>query len=137
MMELTTRDKQRLVGVKEAMVRVVTRAATLYPGTFMVIEGLRTKARQAELFAQGRTTPGKVVTWTMESKHLTGDAVDLAPVIGGAIPWGSAGEFDKLAQAMKQAALIEGVQIVWGADWNSNGTAREKGETDSPHYQLK
>lgn len=135
-MELTIRDKQRLVGVKDAMVRVVTRAAAMYPGTFMVVEGLRTKARQAELFAQGRTAPGKIVTWTLDSKHITGDAVDLAPVVGGAIPWGSPAAFDELAQVMFRAAELEGVAITWGADWNNNGIRREKGETDSPHYQL-
>lgn len=135
-MELTVRDKQRLVGVKEAMVRVVTRAATMYPGTFMVVEGRRTSARQAELFAQGRTAPGKIITWTLDSKHITGDAVDLAPVVGGAIPWGSHAAFDELAQVMFRAAELEGVAITWGADWNNNGIRREKGETDSPHYQL-
>jgi peptidoglycan L-alanyl-D-glutamate endopeptidase CwlK len=135
-MQLTERDKQRLKGVKDAMVRVVTRAASLYPGTFMVVEGLRTKERQAELYAQGRTKPGKVITWTMKSKHITGDAVDLAPVVGGAIPWGSPAAFDELAQVMFRAAELEGVAITWGADWNNNGLRREKGETDSPHYQL-
>ena len=135
-MELTARDKQRLVGVKPALVRVVTRAAYIYKGTFMVTEGLRTLARQQELFAQGRTTPGKVVTWTLKSKHLTGDAVDLAPVVDGTIPWGSPAAFDEVAQAMFEAAKLEGVTICWGADWNNNGMRREKGETDSPHFQL-
>lgn len=135
-MQLTVQDKQRLEGVKEAMVRVVMRAATLYPGVFMVVEGLRTKERQAVLYAQGRTKPGKIVTWTLKSKHLTGDAVDLAPVVGGAIPWGSPATFDELAQVMFRAAELEGVAITWGADWNNNGIRREKGETDSPHYQL-
>lgn len=135
-MQLTERDKQRLKGVKAAMVRVVTRAASMYPGTFMVVEGLRTKERQAELYAQGRTKPGKIVTWALKSKHITGDAVDLAPVVGGAIPWGSPAAFDELAQVMFRAAELEGVAITWGADWNNNGLRREKGETDSPHYQL-
>lgn len=135
-MQLTERDKQRLEGVKDALVRVVTRAATMYPGTFMVLEGLRTKERQAALYAQGRTVPGKVVTWTRNSKHLTGDAVDLAPVVGGAIPWGSPAAFDELAQVVFRAAELEGVAITWGADWNNNGIRREKGETDSPHFQL-
>jgi peptidoglycan LD-endopeptidase CwlK len=136
MTQLTQRDKLRLVGVKEAMVRVVSRCAALYPGTFMVVEGLRTKERQAELFAQGRTKPGKIVTWTMASKHITGDAVDVAPVVGGAIPWGNPKAFDELAQCMFAAAKQEGVVICWGADWNNNGMLRERGETDSPHFQL-
>lgn len=135
-MQLTERDKQRLKGVNEAMVRVVIRAASMFPGTFMVVEGLRTKERQAELYAQGRTKPGKIVTWTLKSEHLVGRAVDLAPVVGGAIPWGKPAAFDEVAQCMFKAAELEGVAITWGADWNNNGIRREKGETDSPHYQL-
>ena len=36
---------------------------------------------------------------------------------------------------MFQAAKQLGVSIRWGADWNSNGRPREKGETDSPHLK--
>lgn len=135
MTQLTQRDKLRLQGVKEPLVRVVHRAATMYPGTFLVSEGVRTQARHAELYAQGRTTPGKVVTWTMQSKHLTGDAVDLYPIIDGALPKTSA-PYAELAKVMFEAAKQEGVAITWGADWNRNGKPHEKGETDSPHYQL-
>lgn len=134
-MQLTERDKQRLKGVNEAMVRVVTRAASLYHGTFNVSEGVRTLARQRELYAKGRTTPGPIVTWTMQSKHLTGHAVDLYPIVNGALPKTTA-PYDELAQCMFKAAELEGVAITWGADWNNNGIRREKGETDSPHYQL-
>lgn len=43
----------------------------------MIFEGLRTKERQAELYAQGRTKPWKIVTWTLQSNHLTGKAIDI------------------------------------------------------------
>jgi peptidoglycan L-alanyl-D-glutamate endopeptidase CwlK len=42
-----------------------------------VTEGRRTAARQATLFAIGRTTPGRVVTDTLASRHLTGRAFDI------------------------------------------------------------
>lgn len=38
-----------------------------------IIETLRSKERQAELIEKG-------VSWTTNSKHLTGDAIDIAPV---------------------------------------------------------
>lgn len=41
-----------------------------------IVETLRSQERQRELYAQGRTEPGKIVTWTMKSKHLDGRAVD-------------------------------------------------------------
>ena len=52
-----------------------------------VTEGKRTQHRQKELYAQGRTKPGKVVTWTMHSRHLIGDAFDIAfePKVHGSL----------------------------------------------------
>lgn len=43
----------------------------------MVFEWFRTLDRQKELYAQWRTKPWKIVTWTMQSKHLEWKAVDI------------------------------------------------------------
>lgn len=135
-MNLDERSEKRLVGVNDALVSVVRRAAKKLPFTLFVVEGLRTKERQAELYAQGRTKPGKIVTWTMASKHLEGRAVDLAPIADGVILWNDSKKFDAIALAMYSSAKELGVTVRWGADWNSNGKPREKGETDSPHWEL-
>lgn len=47
----------------------------------------RTKSDQEALFAQGRTKPGKIVTWTLNSKHLTGDAFDFCIMNNGKCDW--------------------------------------------------
>ena len=44
--------------------------------------------------------------------------------------------FDKMADAMFKAAKELNINIRWGRDWNMNGIKREKGETDSPHFEL-
>jgi len=41
-------------------------------------ETFRPQERQNELFAQGRTAPGKIVTWTKNSMHTKKLAVDIA-----------------------------------------------------------
>lgn len=133
--KLSDKDEARLVGVDAGLVGIVRRAAQLCPIKFMVVEGLRSKARQQELYAQGRTKPGKVVTWTLKSKHIDGKAVDLAPVVNGQIDWNDLSKFDAIARAMRQAATEAGVVIRWGADWDSDGKPREKGEADSPHFE--
>lgn len=46
----------------------------LYP---VIFEALRTPARQAELYAQWRSKPWKIVTWTLKSNHFSWNAVDL------------------------------------------------------------
>jgi len=44
-----------------------------------ITETGRTKERQQELYNQGRTTPGRIVTWTLNSKHLIpSEAFDIA-----------------------------------------------------------
>jgi peptidoglycan L-alanyl-D-glutamate endopeptidase CwlK len=44
------------------------------PLDFSITEGLRTKERQKELFSAGKSQ-------TMNSRHLTGKAVDIAVII--------------------------------------------------------
>lgn len=126
----------RLKGVDPRLVKVVHRAAQISTVGFMVVEGLRTLERQKQLYAQGRTTKGKIVTWTLKSKHLDGLAVDLAPIQNGQIDWTDLTKFDAIAKAIFMAAAELGVKIRWGADWNQNGRPREKGESDSPHFEL-
>lgn len=108
----------------------------------MVTCGVRTLAQQKALYAQGRTKPGPIVTWTLNSRHLPdpktglGRAVDLLPA---PYDWGAKSglaPFDQMAAAMFRAAALEGVPIRWGADWDRDGKPREKGETDNPHFEL-
>ncbi len=92
------------------------------PVDFIVIEGRRTQARQAELVAQGASR-------TMNSRHLTGHAVDVLPID----PADGRGKFDwplyhQLAPAAKAAADRLGVSITWGGDWTSF--------RDGPHFEL-
>ena len=137
MFTFSNRSKQRLMGVHPKLVHVVERALELSPVDFMVVEGFRTLARQQELYAQGRTTPGKIVTWTMNSKHLTGNAVDIAPVDAtGKVLWEDTQAFDQMAAAMFAAAKELGIPIRWGHDWDQDGIPRERGETDGPHFEL-
>ena len=137
MFKLSQRSLNRLVGVNENLVNVVKRAIEISEVDFMVVEGLRTKQRQEELYAQGRTKPGKVVTWTMKSKHIDGLAVDIAPCNkDGSINWNDLKMFDKMADAVFKAAEEIGVKIRWGRDWDMDCIRGEKGETDSPHFEL-
>jgi len=53
----------------------------------VVAEARRSSARQAALYAQGRTAPGNIVTWSDSSKHTTGDAIDIAFDLGQGITW--------------------------------------------------
>jgi peptidoglycan L-alanyl-D-glutamate endopeptidase CwlK len=47
----------------------------------------RTQSEQQELWNQGRTKPGSIITWTLNSKHLTGDAFDFVILVNGKCDW--------------------------------------------------
>jgi peptidoglycan L-alanyl-D-glutamate endopeptidase CwlK len=119
---LSQRSLSALEGVRPALVSVVKRAIELTTVDFMVIEGLRTLERQRELLARGYST-------TIHSRHLTGDAVDLAPIIDGKIPWNDWKPFEAVARAMKAAAAELKTPIAWGGDWKG-------GFRDGPHFEL-
>lgn len=134
---LTARCEERLRGVDPRLVEVVRDAALRCPRKFIVVEGLRTIERQKELYAKGRSTPGPKVTWTMASKHIDGKAVDLAPIKDDkTIDWNDLKAFDAIAHAMFAASQHLEYPIRWGADWDMDGQPRERGESDSPHFEL-
>lgn len=59
------RSENNLKGVNSDLVKVIRRALEITPVDFIVIEGLRTQARQKELVAAGKSQ-------TNNSRHLTG-----------------------------------------------------------------
>jgi peptidoglycan LD-endopeptidase CwlK len=135
---LGAKSRERLQGVHPRLASVVERAIELTAQDFMVLEGVRTPARQKELYSQGRTKPGQKVTWTLNSNHFLnsatgyGHAVDLVPF---PVDWSHA-KLNVVSKAMFAAAKELGVELRWGADWDRDGKPREKGETDSPHFEL-
>lgn len=131
--KLSKTSLSRLSGVDETLVNIVKRAIEISEIDFSVLEGKRTLERQSQLYAQGRTAPGKIVTWTMKSKHIDGKAVDLVPY---PLDWNDLSKFDKIKNAMFAAAKEQDVNLRWGADWDGDGNYREKGETDSPHFEI-
>lgn len=121
--QLSQRSLDRLQGVHPNLVRVVKRAIEISEYDFMVVEGLRSKETQAQYFKDGKSK-------TLNSYHLTGHAVDLAPLENGAIDWeNKKGQFDAVAKAMKQAAKELSIAVEWGGDWKSF--------IDKPHFQIK
>lgn len=90
-----------------------------------ITEGYRSFARQEELYAQGRTTPGNVVTNAKpgKSRHNYGEAYDLAIFVRGKPDWNRPeGEWEMLGEIGKSLGLE------WGGDWTSF--------KDRPHFQL-
>ncbi len=124
--QLSPRSLSRLVGVHTDLVAIVQLAIQRTLVDFTVVEGVRTIAQQRENVAKGASQ-------TIASYHLPqadglSHAVDLAPLIGGAIPWSNWQAFADLAQVVKACAAELGVPVEWGGDW--------KTLKDGPHFQI-
>jgi|TARA_R110000765_G_scaffold56014_5_gene110699 peptidoglycan L-alanyl-D-glutamate endopeptidase CwlK len=116
--KLGTRSLQNLSGVHPDLVAVVKRAITITEQDFTVIEGVRNINRQRELVKKGAST-------TMNSRHITGHAVDMVP---WPVDWNDLERFEVVSEAMKAAAEELEIPIVWGGDWKSF--------YDAPHFEL-
>ena len=93
-----------------------------------LIEGYRSVDRQTELMKIGKTK-------TLKSKHLTGEAVDLAPYING-IDWDNRENFIYTAGVVKGTAFQMGIPLRWGGDWNQNMDLSDNNFDDLVHFEL-
>jgi peptidoglycan L-alanyl-D-glutamate endopeptidase CwlK len=121
MRKWSERSLKNLNGIHPDLRRVMDRALQESPLDFVVIEGLRTEERQRQLVASGASK-------TMNSRHLTGHAVDLVPIGPNgkaAFDWPL---YHKLGPAIEAAAKKEGVDITWGGRWSKF--------RDGPHFEL-
>jgi peptidoglycan L-alanyl-D-glutamate endopeptidase CwlK len=118
--KLGSKSLHELDGVHPDLVAVTKRAIELTVQDFAVHDGIRTLDEQKKLVASGASQ-------TLDSRHITGHAVDLVPVINGKLRW----EWEpiyKIADAVRLAARELGIPIRWGGAWDINLTT----STDSP-----
>ena len=109
--KLSRRSLDRLEGIDERLQAVVKHAITLTKTDFGVVQGMRTLEQQKELVAKGASQ-------TMKSKHLEGKAFDIMAYVNGRASW-ELNLYDDLADAIKEAAIVVGVPICWGAAWET------------------
>lgn len=117
---LGKRSRTNLEGVHPDLVKVVELAIQKTEVDFTVLEGLRTRKRQQELVTKGASL-------TMNSRHLTGHAVDLGAWVNGTISW-DWDYYHKINEAVEAAATELGVEVDWGGEWEKF--------PDGPHFQL-
>jgi peptidoglycan LD-endopeptidase CwlK len=122
---MDARSEKNLQGVHPDLAHLVRIAWQRMQGRadklgFVVIEGLRTQKRQAELMAAGASQ-------TMNGRHITGHAVDLMATVAGAGRWDWP-LYATLGSHVKAVAEELDVPIVWGGDWRRL--------RDGPHFEL-
>jgi peptidoglycan L-alanyl-D-glutamate endopeptidase CwlK len=116
----SARSRRNLRGVHPELVAVAEAALARTSVDFMITEGLRARERQAALVRVGASQ-------TLNSRHLTGHAVDVAAWVGGQVRWDWP-LYPPIAEAFKAAAAARGVPLIWGGDWPRL--------RDGPHFEL-
>lgn len=119
MYSLGPRSQARLKGVHPDLVKVVERAIKITTVDFTVLEGLRTLERQKVLKEVGASQ-------TLNSRHLTGHAVDLGAWVDNEVRWDWP-LYAKINAAMQEATKQLGIPVEWGGNWKMR---------DGPHWQL-
>lgn len=139
---------EKMKGVHPKLIELMKKAISDSPYDFKIVQGLRTAEYQNELYQQGRTKPGKIVTkldgYNRKSNHQAkadgyGHAVDIAVCghydqNGDYVKYMTDAEmFDnkklvEISRHVKAVAKEMGLEIVWGGDW--------KTLYDTPHYEL-
>lgn len=120
MFRFSQRSENNLKGVHPDLVKLVRATLAESPVDFGITEGLRTAERQRQLLAEKKTQ-------TMNSRHLTGHAIDFVVYLGKNITWDFS-YYKKVADVFKAQAKKLGIDIVWGGDWVTL--------VDGPHIEL-
>lgn len=120
MFKFSKRSETNLQGVHPGLVKLVRATLANSPYDFGITEGLRSKEQQAKNVAAGASQ-------TMNSRHLTGHAIDFVVYLGKDITW-EWKYYQAVADAFKAEAKKLGIAIVWGGDWTTL--------KDGPHIEL-
>lgn len=121
-------DERKLIGVHHDLEQLYLQALDISPIDFKVMEGLRTEARQKQLFKEGKTK-------TMDSKHLKGKAIDIVPVIDGDISYAARDDIIFLSGLFYCLANKLGIKIRVGSLWNNNSMTKNT-FIDAYHIEL-
>lgn len=136
-MIFSKRSTDNLIDVHPLLVEVMNEAIKNPPYDFTITEGVRSTQRQQELYAQGRTKPGAVVTnvdgVVNKSNHQTkadgmGYAVDLYPYVGGKVDVNAVKELKAIGEHIVKVAKEMKINVEWGGHWKM---------CDYPHFELK
>ena len=117
----TCRDVAELAPAAQTACRLFFQECAKAGINAFVTETYRSQARQAYLYEQGRTRPGKPVTWTLSSRHTSRLAWDVAVCTPAEL-------YDK-ATLTKAGAIARKLGITWGGDWSPT--------VDRPHFEVK
>lgn len=132
MFKLSHRSLTKLNGIRPELITLAVLGIKDTPYDYGITNGIRTREEQEYIYAQGRSRAGKVVTWTMESKHLIqpdgfGHAFDFGVWVGGKLTWEEY-YYDAVGEHLNHLAAQLDIPILWGGKF--------KRRKDRPHVEF-
>lgn len=121
MYKFSKRSLEKLKGVDERLVEIMTIALSRSENDFGITEGLRDIETQKRYVAEGKSQ-------TMKSYHLKGKAVDVVIYVNGKVTW-DLKHYKELNELVQEIAKKKGCRITWGGNWKSL--------VDGPHFQIE
>ena len=137
--QFSFKSKQKLETCHIDIQTVLDRAIDISPIDFGISEGYRSIEKQQEYYAQGRTAPGKIITYidgvNKKGKHNfnPSQAVDIYAFVNGKRNWSKSNMFllAGLILSISEDFFEKGIisnKLAWGGFWNSF--------KDYPHYEI-
>lgn len=115
------------------LLQIAKKIGKTYGVNIKAISGHRSYSEQGALFAQGRTAPGKIVTYARPgySNHNFGTALDLGcfDKKGKYLDSTNPTMVGKIYKGIFNNAEAEGLKIEWGGNW--------KKIKDTPHFEYQ
>lgn len=110
------------IAISETFRDVSTQMAYYSRGRMPNVNDVQEMYRAAGLWKITAEDARKPITWTMNSKHLTGDAIDLVPMRGSVTWWAAPKEVWE-----RMGEIGESVGMAWGGRWKN---------ADTPHFEM-
>jgi len=135
--EFGSKSVGKLEGVHPDLQKIAYKAIEITSEDFSILEGLRSVERQRKLVNTGKSQ-------TMNSRHLTGHAIDIVPY---PVSW-DWDDFYPICDAMLKASRELNIPLRWGGNWRVKDVRRWNGTSkllhskykgsfpDGPHFEL-
>lgn len=126
---LSNKSLNKMEGVHPTLIRLIKESIVDSPFDFAITQGVRSAAYQHELYQQGRTKPGRIITnadgYRRKSNHQVkedglGYAVDFVIVNpDSSYDWNSINKYIAVGEHICNVAKELGIQVSWGGRWTS------------------
>jgi len=137
MMKFGSSSERKLATVDPELVEIPRLVMSWQVYDFTIVWGFRSDQQQLDAFLSGNS---QKKTGSLHQVKKDGmpfsQAIDFAPWVDGGIPWKDTHAFAVLGGMMIAAGAQLGIPVVYGGDWDMDGTTTDQSLMDWGHIQA-